>query len=313
MAKFDGSDDKMKLQSKLQSSTDANDDACTSILDFKMPPRTTPLRMSTSSGGFPFTHENRNRLNSQLSADADADADATTMSSAGASSSSSVLPPQWWSSRMSLSSRSLIEESVENDLHTPTKRKASQTLLDDDDENDSDDCIARHMRMALPSSIRSSKMPRRCHSMFSSFPDRYNNSSSMNMQTTTRTLQGVNVDDEDDEDDISPPPPFLLLSSDGSLSTSTSRTLTDNLSSGGLEEDDDDDDEDVAIQASLMGRPVLQRSSTIKDQFDLATSIEVFRSSLLDQQQQQQQQQQPSPKGSREEDVYGGGELGYYG
>jgi hypothetical protein len=219
--------------------------------------------------------------------------------------------PSWWSSRVSVSRRSLLEESLDeiDDHHSldlitrASKRKANHGRLDDDDddyENDehdgnrSDDYILRQMQMFQPiTAVRSSKMPRRCQSMFASFPPISNYNTNKNNHKNNVAIMYMNQ--AGGNDDILPPP--VSLFSDGSHSTTSSRTVTETISSEELDDDhviDNDliDDDDTTIQASMMGLPVLQRCSTIKDHFDMVTSIETFRTTLLDQKQQQQQEQQ---------------------
>jgi hypothetical protein len=217
-----------------------------------------------------------------------------------------IVRPSWWSSQTRLSRRSLLEESLDeiedrhvnnrhgNDLATPTGRPGKRKAHS---HGDAVDGVGRQMRMFLPpTAFRSSKLPRRSHSMFASVSTSgNNNNNNNNNNNSVMTIKSKSMIQTDGYDDIEISPPPLSLFSDGSLSTTTSRTVTDAMSSEGLEDDhtiienDLTDDDEVAMMASLMGRPILQRRSTIKDHFDLTTSIEAFRTSLLEQQQLQHQ------------------------
>lgn len=52
-------------------------------------------------------------------------------------------------------------------------------------------------------------------------------------------------------------------------------------------QDDDGDDDEDDYNNTMVGLPVLQRTSAIRDEMDLANSIDAFRNSLMGQEQQQ--------------------------
>jgi hypothetical protein len=221
----------------------------------------------------------------------------TSTGSMAAASGFVTARPLWWSTQMRFSRRNLLEESLcgiedrhVNHLTTPTKRKSSQRRLDDDndDGNKFDNCIVRGMHMYQRSSAsRRSKMSRRCYSMFDNIPT----SSSNNNNNNNMTFNCMN---QRDGDEAILPPSFSLLR-DGSCSITTSQTVSDATSSDELEDDHSfdndltDDGDDTAMRASVISRPVLKRSSTIKDHIDLAASMEAFRTSLFCKQQLQPQ------------------------
>jgi hypothetical protein len=164
-----------------------------------------------------------------------------------------------------------------------SKRK-SNSLLDDDDDDDNTDGSreAKHMSLATSAStlvshdaLRNSKMPRRCHSMYPAtrMPAFFTNhdDKSRFRSDSTECLDGN--DEDDDCITVPPPPPTFLSSASLSLSTTTQEMTVH-----------EDDEDDIYTAAVL---PRFQRSSTVRDGFDLASSIDTFRTSMLQQQQRQ--------------------------
>mmetsp|Transcript_13320 Transcript_13320/g.21466 ORF Transcript_13320/g.21466 Transcript_13320/m.21466 type:complete len:292 (-) Transcript_13320:123-998(-) len=216
-------------------------------------------------------------------------------STAAAAAASSNLE---WRRSMTISRRNLMDDSPDEreEMHvsnlTPTKRKARPiSLLQDEDDGDSDTLSreASHMGMSFPSSsVRNAKARRRCHSMFPSccMSKNFKPLSSSSESSANQSDDRVSM-----EDMIALPTPLLV--SQGSLSTVISRSTTATYGSNesplyfpleGYDEesyvDGTEADEPSQEEVMRLSLPKFHRNSTIRDPFDLATSIEAFRTSL---------------------------------
>jgi hypothetical protein len=148
-------------------------------------------------------------------------------------------------------------------------------VMDQHHHRDPKNSVTMSMEMSLPSSFYQDTRMTQCrhHCMY---------------PTTCFSNKGKVIGDEDggDGDDAVIPPPLLLSAASLSTNTSSSRYAYDD---GGGDDVDDFFQQAAYTQGAdtgIMIPPKLHRQSTIRDGFDLAASIETFRSCLLEQQQQ---------------------------